>query len=418
MADKILVADDSLTIQKVVAITLANEPWVLVEATDESELLGKVRGGDFKLALVDFNLSESKSGYELAAEIKKIAPNTAVLALLGTFDSVDEQKLMQSGYDGKIVKPFDSHKFIQKCRELIEQGGGSTLSEAEEASLDFESDIGEEWVMDAPQNNEENESDTWDEDTSPGFSVNEQINSNDLESELEGWGVSVPDPIGAHPQTDVDMLPVIEESDSSTDISFEENTNSVEIQLANTDDDTVYPDNNELDYPDFGASGAKTSSLIALDQLAGDDEEEEGIVFETEGPREELAREIESELSPDDFWAVDEGDSNQAISLNMDHDDESDDDFVVGVGDPQAPVEPIKPSQSSTYTLEPKAAPAFDEDRIVEKIKASLAPMLEEIVRKYMNEKVEKVAWEIIPDVAENLIRKEIKELANSSRNS
>lgn len=461
MADKILVADDSLTIQKVVAITLANEPWVLVEATDESELFGKIRGGGFKLVLLDFNLSESKSGYELATEIKKLAPDTAVLAMLGTFDSVEDSGLTQAGVDGKIVKPFDSQKFIQKCRDLIEDGASVTLSEAEEASLEFEessSDEADEWVMDNAQAEQESEleaeetieTDTWDEETNPGMSFETSTDSEDaLSSELEGWGVSVPEPIGANPAPEIppviegkedDFLWQDQESEAqevdTSDLEFgsavESKSEDFKIGLVG-DDDTVYPEHDDLDYPDmdFGSSAeteapaaAPKSNLIALDQLSDDEEDDLPLRLESkpEEPRDDLAREIESELSPDDFWAVDESANEGSKALSEQYGSDTDDDrdsFVVGVGDPQAPIDPVRPSEPSNYKIDdqPQVA-SFDEDRIVEKIKASLGPMLEEIVRKYMDEKVEKVAWEIIPDVAENLIRKEIKEISASSRDS
>lgn len=459
MADKILVADDSLTIQKVVAITLANEPWVLVEATDESELFGKIRGGGFKLVLLDFNLSESKSGYELATELKKLAPDTAVLAMLGTFDSVEDNGLAQAGVDGKIVKPFDSQKFIQKCRELIEVGTSVALSEAEEASLDFEegtSDEADEWVMDNAQTEQEVEAqnveaDTWDEETNPGISLDSVTEvDNALSNELEGWGVSVPEPIGAGPSPKIppviegkeeDFLWQSQESENeevdTSDLEFgseiEAKQEDFKIGLVG-DEDTVYPETDDLDYPemDFSVSekleneAKPKSNLIALDQLSDDEEDQElplRLESKPEAPREDLAREIESELSPDDFWAVDEEPSEDAKKLSEQYgNDESEDDrdsFVVGVGDPQAPIDPIRPSEASSYKIDNHAKMSgLDEDRIVEKVKASLGPMLEEIVRKYMDEKVEKVAWEIIPDVAENLIRKEIKEISASSRDS
>ena len=56
----------------------------------------------------------------------------------------------------------------------------------------------------------------------------------------------------------------------------------------------------------------------------------------------------------------------------------------------------------------------MDQDELVEKLKVSLRPMIEEMVREFCKQNVEKVAWEVIPDLAENLIRKEIKEISDS----
>lgn len=477
MADKILVADDSLTIQKVVAITLANEPWVIVEAVDESELFGKLRGGDYNLVLLDFNLSESKSGYELVQEIKSLSPHVKVLTMLGTFDSIDDDQLDQSGADGKIVKPFDSSKFIQKCRELINASESSVdLSSEEEESLAFEDqasiqdevmednsfeDDSEGWVMDSPSvshsESEEDESlsDTWDEETSPGISMDsissaESKHEDKLMNELQGWGVSIPDPIGATKEKAQRVPPVIgggdmekdflwDDDSSSSEESSEEISFSIDSQINEPvigsvgEEEDVYPKTDDLDYPDFGSlseisdfdnSATKPApQMISLDQLSPEDDELPlQIVREDEPIRHELVKEIEDELSPDDFWAADDSTATELPTQKYsdEEDDDSRESFVVGVGDPLAPIEPVKPSEKLNVEISQQKnfQPAVDEDAIVKRVTEILAPMIEDIVKRYMEEKVEKVAWEIIPDVAENLIRKEIKELSQSTRNS
>lgn len=483
MAEKILVADDSLTIQKVVAITLANEPWTLVEATDESELFAKLKSNDFKLVLLDFNLSESKSGYELAGEIKKIAPGINIFVMLGTFDSVEDSELKSAGIDERIVKPFDSQKFIQKCRDLVDRGASGLLSDEEKEGLAFDEEVSEQesedisdWVMDAPARDEEDmsgESDdslfdelqaddgsdeSWDEDTAPGIRADDFVQKSDmnthskaLESELAGWGVSIPAQIGLNDDA-LERPPVIGntdveiESDMSSDIDpssiesdddmpfddfdleGEQEVQATSIQN-NDENDSMFPDDDDLGYPDLSVASDDNEPIvefeieedinsvelaqnaISIDELVQEDDSDDDIVLslrvKPEAPREDLAREIESEQSADDFWAIDEYEGS-----------EKREDFVVGVGDPQAPIEPVKPSQASELNLSKSANTSFDEERLIEKVKASLAPMLEDIVRRYMDEKVEKVAWEIIPDVAENLIRKEIKEITQGSKES
>jgi hypothetical protein len=40
--------------------------------------------------------------------------------------------------------------------------------------------------------------------------------------------------------------------------------------------------------------------------------------------------------------------------------------------------------------------------------------MIEDLVREYCRQTAEKIAWEVIPDLAENLIRKELKDISVS----
>ena len=62
--------------------------------------------------------------------------------------------------------------------------------------------------------------------------------------------------------------------------------------------------------------------------------------------------------------------------------------------------------------MEAKAEVNYDE--LVEKLKVALTPMLQEMIKEVCRQSAEKVAWEVIPDLAENLIRKEIKTLSDS----
>src|SRR5690606_28560432 len=145
--------------------------------------------------------------------------------------------------------PFDSHKFIQKCRELIEQGSTGLLSEAEEASLDFEDEETSDWVMDAPKPQADDQEfspdmrddqDTWDEDTSPGITIGdaEILSSPEskLDEELQGWGVSIPDPINKGQVAMGEIPPVIDESEE--DFSDHQST----VLAIKEDEETVYPD--------------------------------------------------------------------------------------------------------------------------------------------------------------------------------
>ena len=52
MAEKILVADDSLTIQKVIAITLANTDYELVECLSHKDLVSNLESNEFDLQAI------------------------------------------------------------------------------------------------------------------------------------------------------------------------------------------------------------------------------------------------------------------------------------------------------------------------------------------------------------------------------
>ena len=113
MTTKIIVADDSQTIQKVIKITFGNRKYDLVPCLTEAELLDNL-SDDISLVLLDFSLSETKSGYELGKLVKSKNAGVPIMALLGTFDTVDEDSFRASGYSDKVVKPFETEKFVSR----------------------------------------------------------------------------------------------------------------------------------------------------------------------------------------------------------------------------------------------------------------------------------------------------------------
>ena len=93
--------------------------WQVVNINVD-ELFRKLPEVKPELVFLDFNLSEKYTGYELTAKIKAAVPSAQVLLLLGTFDTVDDAAMEKCGAADKIVKPFDSNKFIAICKRLLD----------------------------------------------------------------------------------------------------------------------------------------------------------------------------------------------------------------------------------------------------------------------------------------------------------
>jgi len=117
---KILLADDSVTIQKVVELTFSNEASQVVAVSDGATAFEKAQMDRPDIILSDV-IMPGMNGYELCYKIKSDPglQNIPFLFLKGTFESFDEDKAKQSGADGFIVKPFESQELIDKVKELI-----------------------------------------------------------------------------------------------------------------------------------------------------------------------------------------------------------------------------------------------------------------------------------------------------------
>jgi CheY-like chemotaxis protein len=120
MSKKLLLADDSITIQKVIGITFANEDYDLEIVDNGDAALEKARALRPDLILADVFMP-GRNGYELCAAIKQdnALRHIPVLLLTGTFEPFDEAKARASGADSWIAKPFESQALIERVEQLL-----------------------------------------------------------------------------------------------------------------------------------------------------------------------------------------------------------------------------------------------------------------------------------------------------------
>jgi len=122
MSKKILLADDSVTIQKVVSLIFANEDYDLVTVGNGDETLTRVRELKPDLVIADIAMP-GRNGYKVCEAIKKdpLFKHIPVLLLAGTFEPLDENEATRVGADDHIVKPFESQELLDKVRNLLER---------------------------------------------------------------------------------------------------------------------------------------------------------------------------------------------------------------------------------------------------------------------------------------------------------
>src|SRR5215468_1363023 len=131
MSKKILLADDSLTIQKVVELTFSDSDYQLVCVSNGQRALERMRDDRPDLVLADVVMPE-KNGYEVCEAIKS-NPATAripVLLLSGTFEPFDRERAERIGADAIVSKPFDSQQLIAQVDALLDRGPSGEVAAA------------------------------------------------------------------------------------------------------------------------------------------------------------------------------------------------------------------------------------------------------------------------------------------------
>jgi CheY-like chemotaxis protein len=124
MPQTLLLADDSVTIQRVIELTFADEAIKVVAVSDGDQAIERIEADPPDIVLVDIGMP-GRTGYEVAHHIKQSPrlKHIPVLLLTGAFEPVDQAKAAAAGCDGVLAKPFEPQLVIARVRELLGIGG-------------------------------------------------------------------------------------------------------------------------------------------------------------------------------------------------------------------------------------------------------------------------------------------------------
>ena len=120
MARTLLLADDSVTIQRVIELTFADEDIRVIAVGDGQQAIDRIKADPPDIVLADTGMPE-RDGYDVATFIKA-DPSLAhipVVLLTGAFEPVDGDRARQAGCDAVLVKPFEPQAVINRVRELL-----------------------------------------------------------------------------------------------------------------------------------------------------------------------------------------------------------------------------------------------------------------------------------------------------------
>jgi CheY-like chemotaxis protein len=122
MAKRILLADDSITIQKVVELTFSDGDYEVTAVNNGAKAIQKLSEMRPDVILSDIIMPE-KNGYEVCEYVKSHPEfrTIPVILLTGTFEPFDPDRADKAGCDAVVTKPFESQSLIHKVEELIAQ---------------------------------------------------------------------------------------------------------------------------------------------------------------------------------------------------------------------------------------------------------------------------------------------------------
>ena len=121
MRRRILLADDSVTIQKVIELTFMDEDYEVRAVSNGDDAIKALGEVDPDFVIADVHMPGA-NGYEVCRRSKERRPDVPVLLLVGTFEPFDEAQARSAGADSYLKKPFDSQELLQRVGELLSRG--------------------------------------------------------------------------------------------------------------------------------------------------------------------------------------------------------------------------------------------------------------------------------------------------------
>ena len=125
MTSRLLVADDSITIQKIVSMAFEIEDVEVEGIGNGQEAFDRISQFNPDIVLADVDMP-GLDGFELSAKIKESPETSAikVLLLASDFEEFDEQRYQNCGADNHISKPFKSDDIVAMVKSLLQTSSG------------------------------------------------------------------------------------------------------------------------------------------------------------------------------------------------------------------------------------------------------------------------------------------------------
>jgi DNA-binding response OmpR family regulator len=380
---KLLLAEDSLTIQKVFEVTFQQSGIVLTMVDNGIDAVRLAREISPDLVVADVSLP-GKDGFHVASELSSPAAGVScpVLILAGTLSPFDEERFKSCGANGVLFKPFEYQELIDKVEALIRGPKEPVPAPEEKERLTPSSE--EPWDFSDILSEAEKEAGAASVSLSGkaddrGGSAPSSVGRAEGSLSLGDFDVSLED-IEEKPESR-ETAPKPEERDriaSSPDVPDERSRMVEHIEEPAFDDSP-------------SAVTDLTSALEAVEEL------EEVDFVETIEPHEEMAHQApppkEASLSPSAIFP------ESAVAAP---------ERPSALPSPPAGARPTEEQLRQLFAERAQEIFGQVAAEIVEKVMWEMAEKVTKEFAERIRESVENVAWEVIPATTEALIREEI----------
>lgn len=420
---KLLLADDSVTIQKVVNLTFADEGIEVISVGDGDSAMDKVVEITPDLIMADVNMP-GLTGYEICEKIRQDEKlkRTPVILLVGSFEPFDEDEARRVGADDYLTKPFQSiRQLVNKVTVLLDSQNTEESQPANVSSLEDTLEMDAEELSAASEVSYIDEKGFDDEMIQTNHPTNFAFDETQKFEYRETNFNSETNQIADYEDFEAQKIsePVVKEtvnesfafnneqsyqSESISSSIFETDESENKSEIKSYEPDSTSESENEIqtnetetpaDISDSTSDETETTETI-------ENVSQDGNLMETtESETENQVKFNEEDIPFPETASVlefDDDDILQLPPLDLDFDDEEEEEVV-------APK--IVNAESSTQTVGFISTPENDSVSAQSNISPEL---IEEIVKKVLerlsDKAIKEVAWEVVPSMTELIVKK------------
>jgi CheY-like chemotaxis protein len=388
MAAKLLLAEDSLTIQKVFELSLKQTGISLTVVDNGNDAIRLAKEISPDLVVADVSLP-GKDAFDVAAELGggETGQPIPVLVLAGTLAPFNEERFQSCGAAGVLFKPFESQELIDKVETLLR--GKEEPAPAPEDKEDVSSSAEEPWdFSDVLSEMEE------DAGTPSGTRVAGEEDLAEMATASSG-GAEGNLSLGDFDVSLEDIEGETEREEIPTEPDAMGQDEAVEPDPSEGEKDQIFLTEEHIGDLGFDDSpGAVTDLTPAIEEV--EDLEEIDLLEGMEVPESEVSglAPPEETVAPPPF----------VPSENVSADAESEN------SSSSPPAGPL-PGEAEFRELFAARAQEIFEKVAGETVEKVMWEMMENLTKEFterIRESVEAVVWEVVPATAEALIREEI----------
>jgi CheY-like chemotaxis protein len=404
MSRTILLADDSLTIQKVVELTFADTEYEVVAVSSGDDLLKRLPEVRPDLVICDV-IMPGRDGYDVCQEIKSSSEflHLPVILLTGTFEPFDRDRAIAVGCSEIITKPFEAKKLVDAVERLATTPAAPAPSAVDTQSIGPED-------FSAPQSDNEFDDTEVSQEFGPGEAVADDA--------------AVAPPVE---EITIDDPPAVLAVEPPHD-DFELDSDIGSLELETTDLPEVEA---PLGIGDFGDLNPDPAMTLATDDFASLMETDEvGIENDGAEPVPDEAPFIDTGAGDEPFPTKEDGiEFEMPETAKVDSSLTTPIDVAAVMANHQPEVEPAM--TNSTEESPSVAKDDADTQDFGDKPPVSTTPEesggiglsdddVDRIARRLLElaaDRIEHIAWDVIPDMAEVVVRERMRELEAAAEN-